>query len=83
MNLGIVVSAVVSGASIERDNLEPYVFRSDDVGILYWHSGPGPMTCWESYVVWDSDPSKLERKTLYEQLRTIGFEADGRRVLIQ
>jgi hypothetical protein len=83
MILEIVVVAEVDGGSIEDGSGGSYFFRKGDRGILRWRGGPGPMTCWEAYVLWDADTLKLERRTLYEQLRTVGLDADGRRVLVQ
>jgi hypothetical protein len=78
----ILVEAVLDGGCISDAGDEPYRFRKGDIGILRWHGASYSMSCWEPYVVWDSDPSKFERRILFEHLAAIGLDKGGSRVFL-
>lgn len=83
-DLGIVVCALRRGATIPTEaREEPLRFEEGDRGILFWSPLPDELRSWRPAVVWDTDPKRLRRNVLLDQLKLIGLEVGSYRLIVE
>jgi hypothetical protein len=87
----IVVQAKCSAAAAcdhevcQRIALESpvYGFDKGELGVLELRNNESMLWTRDTYVLWDGDPDRQARKTVFDEVEIIGIQIEGRRVLLQ
>lgn len=65
-----------------RNGKERWTVTKDDVGVLRWKRHRRYARLLEPVVVWDNDPDRKARRSIFSSLEIIGMQAGGTRLTV-
>jgi len=60
----------------------PWQVTKGDTGIVRWSRHPRYARFVELFVVWDNDPARKARRTVFSSLELIGIQIDRHRIMV-
>lgn len=79
----LLVQAVRYGTTIPDANTPTsYEYKENEIGVVEWRWHPTDTTFLEPVVCWDSDPTRKERRFLFNDVLILGVQNGNLRVTV-